>query len=45
MQAREVFLTKAGYGIRWVKQCAKSEYRNEISEMLYKKFIKKLLEI
>jgi branched-chain amino acid aminotransferase len=45
MQAREVFLTNAGYGIRWVKQCAKSEYRNEFAEMLYKKFIKKLLEI
>jgi branched-chain amino acid aminotransferase len=45
MQAREVFLTNAGYGIRWVKQCAKSDYRNEFAEMLYKKFIKKLLEI
>ena len=44
MQAREVFLTNAGYGIRWVKQCAKSEYRNEFAEMLYKKFITPLLK-
>ena len=38
-QAREVFLTNAAYGIRWVKRCAKSEYGNEFAEILYKKFI------
>jgi aminodeoxychorismate lyase len=39
LQASEVFLTNASYGIRWVKRCGKSEYNNPFSVKLYKQFI------
>jgi aminodeoxychorismate lyase len=42
LQAREVFLTNAAYGIRWVKQCGKSEYDNDFAEMLHHKFVTSL---
>jgi aminodeoxychorismate lyase len=42
LQAQELFLTNAAYGIRWVKQCSKSEYSNEFAKMLYEKFVSPL---
>jgi branched-subunit amino acid aminotransferase/4-amino-4-deoxychorismate lyase len=42
LQASEVFLSNAGYGIRWVKQCGKSEYSRRMAETLYKKFLTQL---
>ena len=45
LQAQEVFLTNAAYGIRWVKQCSKSEYSNEFAEMLYEKFVTPLYQL
>ncbi|GAC1536841.1 MAG: branched-chain-amino-acid transaminase [Sediminibacterium sp.] len=40
MQAAEVFLTNAMYGIRWVKQVGESRYAHAVSKMLYQQFIK-----
>lgn len=42
LQAHEIFLTNAGYGIRWVQRCANSNYTNELSTFLHKKFIQPL---
>jgi branched-subunit amino acid aminotransferase/4-amino-4-deoxychorismate lyase len=39
LQASEIFLTNAAYGIRWVKQCGRSEYNQAIAGTLYKIFI------
>jgi len=38
-EAGEVFTTNAGQGIRWVKQCEKYNYRHELSDYLYNKFL------
>ena len=38
-EANEVFTTNAAKGIRWVKQCGKYNYDNELSEYLYNKFL------
>lgn len=45
LQAQEVFLTNAAYGIRWVKQCGKSEYGNAFAKMLYNKFVTPLFKM
>lgn len=37
--ASEVFFTNAGYGIRWIQRCGNSNYTNELSGLLYKKFV------
>ncbi len=42
LQASEVFLTNAVFGIRWVKQMGSSEYGNQLSSLLYAKFVKSL---
>ena len=42
LDASEVFLTNAIYGIRWVKSVGGSNYTNETSALLYKKFISPL---
>lgn len=39
LQASEIFLTNAGYGIRWIRTCGKSNYTNELSSLLHKKFL------
>jgi len=39
LNASEVFLTNAIYGIRWVKEVGKSNYKKQLSEILYKKII------
>jgi aminodeoxychorismate lyase len=39
LQASEIFLTNSIYGIRWVKSCGTSNYSNELSAFLHKKFI------
>jgi len=39
LTASEVFLTNSVYGIRWVKQCGRSEYNNLFAAELYKQFI------
>ncbi len=39
LQANEIFLTNAIRGIRWVKQCGKSNYTNQLAKYLDKKFI------
>jgi len=39
LTAAEVFLTNSVYGIRWVKQCGRSEYNNLFAAELYKQFI------
>lgn len=44
LQAQEIFLTNAAYGIRWVKSCGKSNYTLQAAEMLYKKFIEPLYQ-
>ena len=42
LHAQEIFLTNAGYGIRWVKRCGKSEYGKVFADILYKKFVASL---
>ena len=44
LQASELFLTNAIYGIRWVKQLGDSGYTNQLSSLLHKKFIKPLFD-
>ena len=39
LQASEVFFTNAIYGIKWVRQLSNSQYSNNVSAMLHKKFI------
>ncbi len=39
LQASEVFLTNAIYGIRWVKSIGASNYTNAMSALLHQKFI------
>ncbi len=39
LNASEVFLTNAIYGIRWVKELGKSNYKKQLSEVLYKKIV------
>lgn len=39
LEASEVFLTNAIYGIRWVKQIGKSNYKIQLAKVLYEKFI------
>jgi branched-subunit amino acid aminotransferase/4-amino-4-deoxychorismate lyase len=43
LQASEIFLTNAIYGIKWVKQLEKSRYTNQLSSLLYEKIITTLL--
>jgi branched-subunit amino acid aminotransferase/4-amino-4-deoxychorismate lyase len=43
LQASEIFLTNAIYGIKWVKQLEKSRYTNQLSSLLYQKIITTLL--
>ena len=42
LQAQEVFLTNAAYGMRWVKSCGNSNYTLQAVPMLFKKFIEPL---
>lgn len=42
LQAQEVFLTNAAYGIRWVARCGKSEYSNSFSSRIFKQFVESL---
>ena len=39
LNASEIFLTNAIYGIRWVKQLQKSRYTQQVSSLLYKKMV------
>jgi branched-chain amino acid aminotransferase len=39
MSASELFLTNSMYGIRWVKELGKSNYKNQLAPFLFKKFI------
>ncbi|MCW3082002.1 aminotransferase class IV [Segetibacter sp.] len=39
LNASEVFLTNATYGMRWVQQIGNNSYRNTLSSYLHKKFI------
>ena len=45
LQAHEVFFTNGIYGIRWVKQLQENNYTNDLSSLLYKKFIKPLFSL
>ncbi len=38
-QAQEIFLTNAGYGIRWVKGCGKGNYVLQTAAILFNKFV------
>ncbi len=42
LQASEIFLTNAIYGLRWVKQVGTSSYQNQLALFLHKKFLKPL---
>lgn len=42
LQASEVFLSNAIYGIKWVKQLGESGYTNQLSSLLHKKFVQTL---
>jgi len=42
LQAQEVFLTNAAYGIRWVKSCGASNYTLQAAGLVYKNFIEPL---
>ncbi len=44
LQANEIFLTNGIYGIRWIKQINNTNYTNTASSLLYKQFIKPLLQ-
>ena len=39
LQASEIFLTNAAYGIRWVRRCGDANYRLQLAAGLYKKFV------
>ena len=39
LQASEIFLTNAIYGIKWVKQLGDNGYTNQLSSLLHKKII------
>jgi branched-subunit amino acid aminotransferase/4-amino-4-deoxychorismate lyase len=43
MQASEIFLTNAIYGIKWVKQVGESEYTNQLSALLHKNIVRGLI--
>jgi branched-chain amino acid aminotransferase len=43
LQASEVFLSNAVYGIRWVKSCGNSNYTNALATLFHKKFVSTLL--
>ncbi len=43
LQASEIFLTNAIYGIKWVKQLGDSGYTNQLSSLLHKKMIQPLV--
>ncbi len=43
MEASEIFLTNAIYGIRWVKGLGNSGYTNQLAIQLYKDFVQSLL--
>lgn len=43
LQASEVFLTNSIFGIKWVKTIGKSNYTNQLSAVLHKKFIAPLV--
>jgi len=45
LEAQEIFLTNAAYGLRWVKRCGKSEYGKKFAEMLYNKFVASLYKL
>lgn len=38
-EADEIFTTNSVQGIRWMKKCGKYNYRRELSEYLYNKFV------
>lgn len=42
LQADEVFLTNALYGIRWVGQCRDQSYNHSVASLLYEQLIKDL---
>jgi branched-chain amino acid aminotransferase len=44
LNASEVFLTNAIYGLRWVKQVGKNNYNGQLSAFLHKKFITTLFK-
>lgn len=39
LQAQEIFLTNAIYGIKWVRQCGNSSYQNQLASLLHKQFV------
>lgn len=39
LEASEVFLTNAIYGMRWVKQCGKSQYAPQLVQTLYQDIV------
>lgn len=39
MQASEIFLTNAIYGIKWVKELDRNGYSNQLSSLLFKKMV------
>ena len=45
LQANEIFFTNGIYGIRWVKQLQENNYTNDVSTLLYKKFINPLFSL
>ena len=45
LQANEIFLSNGIYGIRWIKQIGNNNYTNTATSLLYKQFIKPLLQL
>ena len=43
LQASEVFLTNAIFGIKWVKQIGKTSYKKKLVPLLHKKFVAPLI--
>ena len=44
-EADEIFLTNAGYGMRWVANCGNKKYINKVSQEIFQSIVAPLYPI